>query len=408
MLLTAKAVAGLELPAGKNDAIHFDNDLAGFGYRLRRDSGNKIRRSWIAQYRRAGRTRRVLLGSASVLGADVARAAAKKVLAAVALGEDPQADRADRRDKDRLSASGVIAEYIEAKRAQVRANTFTGLQRYLTGPYFKPLHALPIDTVSRKDIAACLVRIARTNGAATAGRARSVLHAFIVWCMQMGYVEHNPVIGTAKARSAGARDRVLNGTELAAVWRACGDDDHGRVVRLLILTGCRRQEVGGLRWSELDAKRGIWALPKQRAKNARAHVLPLPAVAWNIINAVPKIAVRDQLFGVNAEDGFTAWATSKTALDRRLGDAVASFTLHDLRRSVATGMADLGVAPHVIEQILNHQSGHKRGVAGIYNRSSYERETRAALALWADHVHTLVEGGERKVIAFQQVSTEGS
>src|SRR5262245_22854612 len=98
--------------------------------------------------------------------------------------------------------------------------------------------------------------------------------------------------------------------------------------------------------------RHMGLVPKQRAKNARAHVLLLPAVAWNIINAVPKIAGRNQLFGVNAEDGFTAWATSKTALDRRLGDAVAPFTLHDLRRSVATGMADLGVAPHVIEQIL--------------------------------------------------------
>jgi integrase len=400
MMLAAKTVAGLTLPPGKTDHIAWDDDLAGFGYRIRVGAGAKIRRSWIAQYRRAGRTRRVLLGSANVLGADAARAAAKKVLAAVALGEDPQSDRADRRGKDRLSVRSVIAEYLEAKRAQVRANSFTGLQRYLTGPYFRSVHALPVDMVTRKDLAACLVHIARKNGAASVGRARSVLHAFAVWCMQMGYIEHNPVIGTIKPKQVGARDRVLTDVELAAVWHACGDDDYGRTVRLLILTGCRRQEIGGMRWSELDAEGGTWTLPKERSKNGRAHAMPLPAAAWNIINAVPHMAGRDQLFGINAAAGFTAWAVNKSALDARLGDVVAPFTLHDLRRSAATGMADIGIAPHVIEEILNHASGHKRGVAGVYNRSIYEREVRAALALWADHIRALVDGDRRKVLSF--------
>jgi integrase len=220
--------------------------------------------------------------------------------------------------------------------------------------------------------------------------------------MQMGYIEHNPVIGTVKAKQAGARERVLTDAEIAAVWRACGDDDHGRIVRLLILSGCRRQEIGGMCWSEFDLERGTWTLPKARAKNQRAHTLPLPALAWNIINAMPKLAGRDQLFGVNADDGFTAWAMNKRALDQRLGDNAEPFTLHDLRRSAATRMADLGVQPHIIEAVLNHRSGQRAGVAGIYNRSTYEREVRAALVLWAEHVRTLVEGGGRKVIAFPE------
>jgi integrase len=168
---------------------------------------------------------------------------------------------------------------------------------------------------------------------------------------------------------------------------------------LLILTGCRRQEIGGMFWSELDVERGTWTLPKERSKNGRAHTLPLPAMAWSVINAVPRIASRDHLFGVRAGSGFTAWAANKTALDQRLGDTVAPFILHDIRRSVATRMADVGVQPHIVEQILNHQSGHKAGPAGIYNRSSYEREVRIALALWADHVRTLITGGERRVVA---------
>ena len=109
------------------------------------------------------------------------------------------------------------------------------------------------------------------------------------------------------------------------------------------------------------------------------------------------MAHRDHLFGVRG-DGFRAWADGKAALDKRLGDTVAPFVLHDIRRSVATGMADIGVQPHIIETILNHQGGHKRGLAGIYNRSSYQREVKAALALWEDHVRALVEGGERVIV----------
>ena len=157
-------------------------------------------------------------------------------------------------------------------------------------------------------------------------------------------------------------------------------------------------------WSELDAERGTWTLPGERSKNHRAHTLPLPAVAWGIINAVPRRVSRDYLFGSFGKKGFGGWVADKVRLDKRCG--VSDWTVHDIRRSVATGMADIGVQPHIIEQILNHQSGHKRGPAGIYNRSSYEREVKAALALWADHVRTLVDGGEHKVVAFTPAASQ--
>ena len=109
---------------------------------------------------------------------------------------------------------------------------------------------------------------------------------------------------------------------------------------------------------------------------------------------------RDQLFGERSDLGFTQWGAERD-LDARLGESVKPWTLHDLRRTAATGMADIGVQPHIIEAALNHISGHKVGVAGIYNRSSYEREVRNALALWADHVRAIVEGGARRVLPFQ-------
>jgi integrase len=407
MKLTAKTVAALKtLPEGKHDAIYFDDGLAGFGYRLRAGAGGKVLRSWVVQYRRGGGTRRITLGNVDVMSAEEARKQALKLLGRVASGDDPQAERSDRRVKDAQNFRSVVTEYLEAKRPDVRVRTHTELSRYLAGSYFKPLHAMPLDAITRKDVASRLVAITRESGSITAVRARAALSGLFVWAMQMGLVEHNPVIGTIQPKDSEGRSRVLTDAELAAIWRAAGDDDFGRIIRLLILTACRRQEIGGLRWSELDAEAGTWTLPSERSKNHHRHMLPLPPAAWDIINAVPRMVGRDQLFGRHAADGFAAWAEGKAALDRKLGDQItAPWVLHDVRRTVATRMADSGVAPHIIEQILNHQGGHKRGVAGIYNRSSYERETKTALALWSDHVRALAEGGERKIIPMSIAAT---
>jgi hypothetical protein len=201
MNLTAKTVAALQsLPEGKHDVIYFDEQTAGFGFRVRAGAGGKVLRSWVAQYRRAGGTRRITLGPAGVLSAEQARAAAKKVLAAAALGQDPQADRIDRRGKDQHSFRSVVEEYLKAKQPNVRPRTFVESLRYLTGGYLKPLHGMPVDTITRKDIAGRLTVIMRESGNVTAARVRAVLNAFYVWAMQMGYVEQNPTIGTIKPK----------------------------------------------------------------------------------------------------------------------------------------------------------------------------------------------------------------
>jgi integrase len=223
-------------------------------------------------------TRRVLLGNAAVLSGAQAREQAKKVLGRVALGEDPQAERRDRRGKDQLNS--VIEEYLQAKEVELRPRSFADIKRYLTGSYFRALHALPVDTVTRKDIAGRLVAITRESSSNTAARSRDLLHAFFVWALQMGYVEQNPVLGTIKPKEAAGRTRVLSDAELVAVWCGAGDDEHGKIVKLLILTAARRQEIGGIRWSELNEERGTWALPAGRAKNNHAHTLPLPPAAW--------------------------------------------------------------------------------------------------------------------------------
>jgi integrase len=399
MKITARSVAGLKLPEGKNDAIYFDDDMPGFGIRLR-VSGAQIRRSWVAQYRSSGRTRRVLLGSAEILGAEQARAAAKKVLARVTLGHDPQAEKVARRQKDTHSLKGVVGDYLAFKQKTVRPRTYAEIVRYLTGHFFKPLHNVPIDEITRKDVAARLTKITLENGSITASRARIALSGFYAWAMGQGLAEANPVIGTTRPQEAKPRERVLDDNELAQVWKTCDDDAFGKVIRLLILTGARRAEVGGMRWSELDLEKGTWSLPSERVKNGRAHTLPLTPLALSVIESVPRRVGRDHLFGTRSDGGLSHWH-AKAELDQRL--TIKPWRVHDLRRTVATRLCDLGVAPHVVEQILNHQSGHRAGIVGVYNRSSYANEVRAALALWSDHVRTLVEGGGRKVVAMRQV-----
>jgi integrase len=401
--LTAKAVAGLDLPPGKDDAIFFDDDVTGFGVRLRRSADGSINRTWIAQYRHQGATRRLRIGNSTV-SAEMARKAAKNALAAAQLGGDPQGAKTEQRDKDQRQFRTVVAEYLQAKQPKVKPKTYRDVERYLIGPYFKPLHTKGIDAVTRADVSLSLTRIERDCGSTTAVRARTTLSAFYSWCMSMGLAESNPVIGAIKPQDSKSRERVLTDAELVEVWEAADDDAFGRIVKLLILTGQRRTEVGGMRWDELDEVKGTWTIPATRTKNERTHTITLPPMAWDTINVKNKdfrAGFGDFLFGIRA--GFGHWGL-KQDLDGML-KGVAPWTLHDLRRTMATRMGDIGVQPHIIEAALNHQSGAKKGTAGIYNRSSYTHEVKAALALWADHVRALVDGDGRKILPFQAAAS---
>jgi integrase len=406
MKLTAKATAALVLPTDKNDHIEWDEDLKRFGYRLRK-IGDKVARSWVVQYRHAGNTRRMTLNS--ILSAREARAEAEKILAKVALNQDPQSERKRRASADRFTCSALAEQYLAVKKSEVRSRSFTEMQRYLQSSYFKPLHNIPVDCVTRRDVAARVLIIGRESGQVAAARARTALSGMFSWAMENGLCEANPTVGTAKPKEPPSRERTLSDQELLAVWQAAGDDDFGRIVKLLALTGQRRTEVGGMCWSEIDLGGSMWVIPKERAKNKREHKVPLAELALNVIRAVPTVVGRDLLFGARTDRGFTSWNEHKRKLDARLGDQFKAWTLHDLRRTAATRMADIGVPPHVIEEILNHRSGHRRGVAGIYNHSRYEREVKAAVATWDRHLTALIRGREeRKVVPIRSAGHDNS
>ena len=204
--------------------------------------------------------------------------------------------------------------------------------------------------------------------------------------MGEGLVDANPVIGTNRSEEK-SRDRVLSPDEFRLIWNALGSDHFAAIMKLLALTGQRAGEVAGMRWSEIDVEKAMWSLPSGRTKNHRPHTVPLSAAALAILTAQERRSgsdgkPRDLIFGMG-EGPFSGWSNSKEALDESLTEAAGKelphWTPHDLRRSFATHAAGIGIQPHIIEAVLNHVSGHRAGVAGIYNRATYEPEKRAAL-----------------------------
>jgi integrase len=389
MKLTNASIATLACPPGKSDHTFFCDDLPGFGYRIR-SSGVK---RWVCQFEVHGKTRRITIGSPDLFSAEEARRIARQTLAKARLGVDAVAEKAEAKAAAALTLGSVVERYLADKEGKLRPSSMVHLKRHLR-VWWKPLHRMPLNAVARKDIAAHL-----DGPPVAAAQARTSLMALYSWAMKRGDAESNPVIGTAVPdEHIKPRERVLTAAELVEVWRAAGDDVYGKIIKLLILCGSRRAEIGDMQWNELHQQEGIWILPAERAKNARVHVMPLASEAWAILATVPRW--RDGAFVFGRKAGFQAWSLNKRLLDHRVD--LAPWVIHDIRRSVATGMAEIGILPHVIEAVLSHVSGHKAGIAGVYNKASYEREMKSALALWADHVRSLVEGSERKIIPLHQ------
>ena len=244
MKLTQASIA--RLPSDKPDAVYYDDDLQGFGIRIRAGGS----RNYVVRYRQGGIERRHTLGSVSVLSIEEARKKARKVLVAVDEGRDPTVEKATKRASASLLFSSVAADYLEAKQSAMKPRSLVESTRYLNKDW-KPLHGLPLGTVNRAMVSSHLREIAKKGGP-TANRARSVLSAMYAWALGEGLCETNPVDGTNKPDEGRSRDRVLSDPELAAIRNAATDNDFGRIVKLLMLTAQRRNEVGELRWSEID------------------------------------------------------------------------------------------------------------------------------------------------------------
>lgn len=409
MNLTNAEIATLKCPPGKVEALFCDERLPGFALRITADG----QRYWLVRYRIGGKRRKISLGSPDKgVKASTAYNAAAKLLARAQLaragdGVDPATAKATAKQEARRSAaetiSALLPDYLAEKEKEQKPRSFLETKRHLL-KHAKPLHGESVADVDVRKAAGLFNKIAAKSGASTANRVRSSLGAFFTWAMAQGLLLHgNPVLATAKKAESKSRDRVLSADELRMIWHALDTpdperpdamhDDYPVIIKLLMLTGARRDEIAGLRRAEIKFEKALIELPGERTKNGLPHLIPLSMPALAILRAVPKQGDRDFMFGRNG-GGFTDYSGNRKELQRRLGNTVTKWTPHDFRRTLSTNLHErpFSIPPHVVEAILGHIDGYKGGVAGVYNKALYLAERRDALKQWGAHVMRTVGG----------------
>jgi integrase len=362
----------------------WDEKVCGFGVR-------KQRRGlfYYVRYRHHGQQIMRTIGRhGSPWTPETARAKALELLGTLASGADPFAQAL----AGECFATAVDL-YLDRKRSSLKPKSFIAAKHYLRN-HSAPFHKLRLDEIDRRKVAALLGEIETASGPIARNRLRSSLSAFYAWAIQEGLCETSPVAGTGKADEGSSRERVLTPEELKKLWHALGTESFSQIVRLLLLTGQRRTEIGGLQWSEIELAKKQINLPATRVKNGRDHCVPLSTQALAIIDGLPRRNSTDYLFGRHS--GYSDYGRAKQELDERL--KIAPWRIHDLRRTCATGMARVGVQLPVIEKVLNHTSGSFGGIVGVYQRHDFAAEKRAALDDLAREVERIISGGRGEVV----------
>jgi integrase len=363
---------------------HFDRQYPGLVLRV--SCGG--RRTWYYLYRFRGAQRRKKLGLfPAQLSVAEAHDAWRKERAVVESGHDPA---------HKETGSTVFRDVFEEwmRRDQADNRSAGRVRSRIEKNVLPHWQDRDIASIKRRDALEVIDKISDRGAVIQARRVHALLHRLFVWAIGRGIIEVNPLAGVEKPGAEGKRERVLSESELVAVWKAAEQLGHpyGHAVQLLILTGARRSEIGDLRWSEIDGD--TINLKGERTKNGEAHNIPLSAPARAIIAKLPRIQDCPFVFGTRPLNG---WGFMK----RRLGELDAPWTLHDLRRTVATGLQKLGIPLQVTEAVLNH-TGSRKGIVGIYQLHDYAREKRTALETWGAEVMALVAGRKPgKVLALR-------
>lgn len=419
-LLTAHSVEKLK-PSSVRREIP-DARLTGL-YLIIQPSGAK---SWALRYRYAGKPRKLTLGRYPTIDLAKARKRASDNLEALEDGRDP-AD-AERRAKVRAAqvgdrdAFGNVARAFIEKHARPRNKSWKETARLLglkpdpdnpelllniRGRLAERWAERDIGRISRRDVIDMLEGV---DGRIAANRTLAAVRKLFNWSVARDIISTSPCAGI-EANQENSRDRVLTDPEIRALWKATEALGYpfGAIVQLLLLTAQRRSEVAGMTDAELDLANKLWSLPKERTKNKKQHDVP-SGRAFEIISGLPRVAGdAGYLFTGTGRSPFSGFSRSKRALDKAMlselqrdnpAAVLEPWGLHSLRRTAATRMHEIGVLPHVVEAVLNHISGHKGGVAGVYNRAEYERQKRKALERWARHVSRIINGRTANVVPF--------
>jgi integrase len=393
--LTAAFVDSVKAPElGQQE--YWDRKMPAFGLRVSQGG----RKTWTLLYRHQRRLRRLTLGTYPILGIVDAREMARAKLADVQHGIDPAAMKREARDADTFAALAerYLSEYakIHKRESSVRED-----EKMLRRELLPAWGARKARDIARRDVIALVDGIAARGAAIAANRVLALASKIFNFAVAKEVIEVNPAYRVPKPGKERQRSRVLRDAEIIAAWGALDGESRNlaALFKVLLLTGQRRGEVVGMRWSEVDTQAGWWEIPGERTKNGRAHRVPLVGEALAILKALR----------VGGEDGFVfpghckghAFVNLAKPLARIIERAgVPAFTIHDLRRTAATGMARAGVAPAVISRVLNHVSGGAGGsrITEIYNRHGYDAEKRAATLKWDRRLASILSVGQSSVV----------
>lgn len=410
--LTTKGIEAMAAPAERTELP--DASVKGL-YLVVQKTGSK---AWALRARVAGKPVKMTLGQWPKMGLAAARAAAVEAKEKIEFGVDPVAERKAEAEAQAVAEAAkrdlmkeVIKDFEKRHLKHTRSGdqTMAFFRREVIGPWGER----PIHSITKRDCIDLLDGIVDRGSPVSANRLRAHLNTLFNWAVGRDVIQRNPLDGVRPPAPEKSRERVLTDEEIRLLWGATGTMGYpfGSIIRLLLLTGARLREVAEMTRAEVSADGTVWTLPAARSKNGDEHVVPLSKEAAAIIAAAPKVGKSAFVFtttGVSPVSGFTrareklARLMAEAANKDRPEDAepvvIPAFTLHDLRRSAATGMAGLRFPPHVVEAVLNHRSGTRRGIASVYNRHDHLDEKREALAAWAQRVQEIVSGKPANVV----------
>ncbi|MES9963573.1 MAG: tyrosine-type recombinase/integrase [Candidatus Sedimenticola sp. 20ELBAFRAG] len=405
--LKLTAAAADKLQTDKTQEDYWDTLLPQFGLRITK----KGTKTWIIFPRvliqGEWRKKRFKLDRYPALELKEAREMARTALATAAEGGDPQTviqqpKRVQKVEQSAQSFSTVRDDFLEKyrtrKKTKPKPRTLEEMRRTLESNRLKDWRDRPLAEINKRDVLDVLDELISEGKEARANTYLVHIRMMMNWAVDREIIPHAP---TERIKPPGAevsRERVLEDEELKAIWKATlttqGKECNifGPLVRLLLLTGQRRSEAAGMRWTELDLDAKQWEIPGARTKNKLPHVIPLSDLVIEIIKEQEKSQEKTEkspLVFTCTGKPFSGWSRSKERLDSRA--KTTPWRLHDLRRTLVTHMNEMGVLPHIVEAIVNHVSGTRGGVAGVYNRALYIEERKKALDEWAGHILEVVD-----------------
>lgn len=345
-----------------------------------------------------GRRKRLTLGKYPTVAVDKARKLAGASLVKVAAGDDPQAEKIDSRRKaaaglDKVHLLGATYDrYLKHARATMRPKSVANIESAFKLVFVPKFGRRALSEITPAELKHAIDKAGDKAHAFAVGRA------FFNWCRSELLIPSSPMEGLKAPAKGKTRDRVLTDSEIRWLWKAADAMAYpfGPMIKLLLLTGARRDEVAKMTRTEMDLENRVWTLPGARSKNGREHMIHLSDAALDVLKALPTVDGKPgYCFTTTGDSPVSGYSRAKSIFDRKMaeladGEAIEPWTFHDIRRTTATGMAGLGISIPVIERALNHVSGTFGGLVGKYQHHGFADERRDAFQKWGEHVVALV------------------